>query len=81
MDHTLKTTKNIDLKAEATLTELIDNNKRILENRINKKTIEQLINVLNNNHIEELHAKYVNILRALVNCNNSAIAGNQALIT
>jgi len=39
MHHTLETNENVDLKAEATLTELIDNNKKILESRISETTI------------------------------------------
>jgi len=73
MNHTLGTDATIDLKAEATLTELIDNNKKILESRISESTITKLINMLRG---KNKHAKYVNILRALVNCDNRAIAVN-----
>ena len=74
MNHTLNTNEEVDLKAEATLTELIDNNKKILESRISEKTIVDLIDMLRG---KNKHAKYVKILRALVNCNNRAIAVNQ----
>jgi hypothetical protein len=73
MNHTLGTNEKVDLKAEATLTELIDNNKKILESRISETTIIKLINMLRG---ENKHAKYVKILRALVNCDNRAIAVN-----
>ena len=46
MAHTLSTNEDTDLKAEATLTELIDQNKKILESRISKDTISKLINML-----------------------------------
>jgi len=46
MNHTLSTNEDTDLKAEATLTELIDQNKKILESRISKDTISKLINML-----------------------------------
>ena len=59
MYHTLSTNENVDLKAEATLTELIDNNKKILESRISKDTISKLINMLTG---ESKQAKYVKIL-------------------
>jgi len=73
MRHTLATTEKTDLKAEPTLTELIDNNKRILEARIQPDTIVNIIDMLK---VKNKHAKYVNILRALVNCDDSAILGN-----
>jgi len=44
--HTVLTDKRVDLRAEPTLTELIDNNKLILETRISKDTIKNLIYML-----------------------------------
>ena len=73
MKHTLLTDKRNDLLSEPTLTELIDNNKLILETGISKETICNLINMIT---VQEKHSKYINILRALINCNNHAIVGN-----
>ena len=46
MKHTLLTDKKNDLLSEPTLVELIDNNKLILETRISKETISNLINMI-----------------------------------
>ena len=66
-----------NLMASATLTELIKDNKRILDNRIKKETIISLIKILLSDKRE---AKYCEMLRVLVNCNGSAIISNQAEI-
>lgn len=47
-----------------TLTELIDNNKKILE-RIDEATIKKFLKMLN----DEQEDKYVKLVRALVLCN------------
>ena len=39
----MKTTNNSDILAEATLTELIDNNKDVLERKIQHSTINNFI--------------------------------------
>ena len=46
MKHTVLTNNKNDLLAGETLTELIDNNRFILENRISKDTIKNLIYML-----------------------------------
>jgi len=49
LDHSLQTSKsNVDLKAQTTLTELIDNNPTILENKISVEIINKLCEVLIN---------------------------------
>jgi len=65
-------------KAEPTLTELIDNNERILKSRIKKVTINRFVDMI---LIQDKHKKYVNILRALVNCDGEAIVSNQGEIS
>ena len=62
-----------DIKAEATLTELIDNNKKILASKIDKKIITQFVKMLNGNKNE----KFVHLLQALVVCNGEAVLKNQ----
>lgn len=43
LDHSLETSKSsLDLKAQTTLTELIDNNSSILENKISSEIINKL---------------------------------------
>lgn len=66
-----------DLRAQSTLTELIDNNKQILESRIKFESIGQFLDLL----IQKKHEKYVILLRALVNCDGQAIQRNQNDIT
>ena len=65
---------NFDLLAEPTLTELIDNNKRILENKINPETIEKFVNMLKT---QSPHEKFVKLLRALTVCNGEPMTKNQ----
>ena len=62
-----------DIKAEATLTELIDNNKKILDSKIDKKIIKQFVKMLKGNKNE----KFVHLLQALVVCNGEAVLKNQ----
>lgn len=72
MKHAMKSDQN-NLYVEATLTELVDNNKRILHNKIKNSTIFNFVDMLRN---KEKHEKYVNILRALVNCDGEAVISN-----
>ena len=67
-----------DLLAELTLTELIDNNKRILESKINPETISKFIGMLTSRHP---HPKYVNLLRALTVCDREPMMKNQDAIS
>jgi len=62
-----------DIKAEATLIELIDNNKKILNTRINRDTIAKFVKMLKENKNE----KFVNLLRALCVCDGEAVVKNQ----
>ena len=78
MRHSMKSTKDNDLWAEPTLTELIDNNKVILENRIKLETISRFVDMLK---VSEKHEKYVKLLRALINCDGEAVIQNQEEIT
>lgn len=73
----LSTSEN-NICADSTLTELIDNNKRILESKIKKETIEDFIDLLCN---QELNHKYVKLLRAITTCDGNAMIGNQKVIS
>lgn len=64
--------------SDSTLTELIDNNKRILESKIKKETIEDFLDLLCN---QEIHHKYVKLLRAITTCDGNAMIGNQKVIS
>lgn len=58
------TTKEGDIGAEITLTELIDNNRAILEHKIDEGTIYSFLEML----LEEKEEKYVRLIRALCVC-------------
>jgi hypothetical protein len=74
----MKSTEDNNMMAEPTLTELVDNNVFILENRISEETISHFIQVIVES---EKHEKYVKLLRALVNCEGTASVDNQENIT
>ena len=63
-----------DIGAEPTLTELIDNNTDVLENRIPPQTIQRFVNCLLEGKKD---AKYVKLLTALVNNEGEAVINNQ----
>jgi len=69
----MQSTAEANLMAEQTLTELVDNNTDILENRITEETISRFIDVIINS---EKHEKYVKLLRALINCDGMPIVKN-----
>ncbi|RZK09968.1 MAG: hypothetical protein EOO43_20750, partial [Flavobacterium sp.] len=62
-----------DIKAEATLTELIDNNKKILDSKIDKEIISKFVYMLKDNKKE----KFVHLLQALIVCDGNAVLKNQ----
>ena len=61
-----------DIGAEEALTELIDNNEKILETKISNSTIYDFIKMLE----DDMEAKYVKLLRALVICNGQPMVKN-----
>ena len=73
MSQALASDQKNDIKAEATLTELIDNNKRILDSRIDKDIITKFVHTL----IERKHEKFVKLLQALIVCDGEAVLKNQ----
>lgn len=66
------------LKANETLTELIDNNQVILETRIKKSTINKFVTNLVESGGEK---KFVDILRAICICNETPMKANQNIIS
>ena len=71
------TTDDGDIGAEETLTELIDNNRRILETKISQSTIRSFMNMLK----EEKQDKYVKMVYALCVCNDSPMIFNQTEVS
>ena len=61
-----------DIKAEPTLTELIDNNEDVLENKINYDIIHRFVQLL----INEKDIKYIKLLKALINSDGKAMTSN-----
>ena len=78
LDHAMKTRGYNDIKAGATLTELIDNNKKILENRISCDIIERFIEFL---RVWDKDSKYITILRAITICDGHPMTHNQKLLS
>jgi hypothetical protein len=66
------------LGANITLTELIDNNERILEAQIKKDTVEKFVYNLIESKGDK---KYIEILRAICICNNKPILKNQKMLS
>lgn len=67
----------VDIQAEPTLTELIDNNKTVLETKIKKETIKKFVDLI----LVDQNKKYVNLLRALSVCDGEPMLINQAEIS
>lgn len=65
------------VNVENTLKELIDNNKKILENRITEEIIEKFIEYL----ARDPEAKYIDLLNVLIICNGQPIPMNQKRVT
>lgn len=74
MDQALNTSKFNDIQAGVTFQELIDNNERILESRIEISTIKKFIAFLIR---QSKIGRYVDILRAICICNNFPMIKNQ----
>jgi hypothetical protein len=77
-DQALQTKEQNDIKAGQTLTELIDNNQRILEHRIKKDTIYRFIDFLVEKDKDE---KFLLILRAICICDDRPMLENQKEIS
>ena len=69
----IKAQRGCDISAGTTLVELIDNNRRILETRIHKKTIKWFIDFLK----ETKEEHFVNILRVICICDGKPMQHNQ----
>lgn len=62
-----------DIGAGEALTELIDNNQLVLETKIQPEMIQLFVEEVLRVH----DVKYLNLMRALVNCNGSAMVASQ----
>ena len=60
--------------AETVIRELIKDNARLLENQIEKTTVENLIKLCLS---QPLHERFLDLLSGLCSCNERAITSNQ----
>lgn len=67
-----------DKEAGRLFTELVDNNEKILDYKINDKIINEIIGFIMKG---ECNKKFVKILRALCICNSKSVLKNQIAIT
>ena len=79
ISHSIETTLENNINAGLALKELIDNNKTILEYRINKEIILKFIEILATEKNRD--SRYVSILRAICICNNEAMIHNQNMLS
>ena len=71
--------KMVDNEAAGRLfTELVDNNEKILDDKINSETIRNIVRYIVES---DTNKKYVKILRAFCICNNKGVLKNQILLT
>lgn len=75
-DYAMKDTKNI-LKVKETLTELIDNNEKILDVQITDTLVDHILDYFFNSPPD---SKVVNIIRAMCICNGRPVIKNQQKI-
>ena len=77
MNQTLNADPRVDIMAEPTLTELIDNNKIVLETKITPDTIKNFVNLIVKNPLK----KFIKLLRAVCVCDNEPMINNQREIS
>lgn len=77
MKHTLENTEQCDTFVGFTLTELIDNNTKILESRIKEGTI---LSIVRGMRFDTTNLYFIGLLRALCICNGKPVFKNQQLI-
>jgi len=68
------TSDDNSLNAEDTITELLANNKQLLDRQITTDTIENIIQNCSDNQKNE---RYLNLMFSICSCNGEAIASNQ----
>mmetsp|Transcript_11845 Transcript_11845/g.18234 ORF Transcript_11845/g.18234 Transcript_11845/m.18234 type:complete len:401 (-) Transcript_11845:5665-6867(-) len=70
----MMTTDKNNLMAEGTITEILDNNKQLLDKQINDTVIR---NIVDNCASSSKNMRFLNLLSALCSCNGEAIGSNQ----
>ena len=73
----MQANENNTMNAQETISELLNNNKALLNNGINESTIE---NIVENCRVDGKNEKYMKLLSSLQECNNEAIPGNQDFV-
>ena len=74
---TLRTHNENEIEAQGTLTELIYNNRRILDTRLRKETMNKFIQLVSSDKI----SKYLDILRVTIVCDTKPMKNNQREIS
>ena len=77
MVQTLLADPRVDIMAEPTLTELIDNNRIVLETKITKENIKNFVDLI----VKSPLKKFVKLLRAVCVCDNEPMLLNQGEIS
>lgn len=77
MVQTLYADSRVDIMAEPTLTELIDNNRIVLETKITKETKKSFVDLIMKTPLK----KYVKLLRAVCVCDNQPMIVSQGEIS
>jgi hypothetical protein len=78
LQHAQKASDPDDSNAEETLTEIISDNKWIVEKQIKPHMIEKFVSLCKDN---VRHEKYMNLLSSLCMCNGQAVTRNQNIIS
>jgi len=79
INQSLETNGENDINAGLALRELIDNNRKILEYRINKDIIFSFVSILAEGKNRD--SRYISILRAICICNQEAMIHNQKMLS
>ena len=73
-DQAMKTKTENNIRAEATIAELVSNNKKLLEKQITPETIRKFIELCK---LQQKHERFIILLTALCSCVDEAIMSNQ----
>lgn len=73
-DHAVNIGETAESYSEATITAILTNNKKLLDQQISKENIAHIINLCQN---QRKHERFMNLLSCLCICQGEAVIGNQ----
>lgn len=73
-DQSMSTQEENDINSEATITELLNNNKTLLDKQINTATIRNIVKICSDSQKND---RFIVLLSSLCSCNGEAILSNQ----